>query len=171
VEEVLLVRDPTPRGRRRLREVGGRIDDDQSQRSPFGVTPGRTTIESSVVGLTPSISAAPSFPRTCYPVISSTLRRRSRSVALSSRPATASFDDRPSGLMKSVGYLRVSLPIPLHYVIRGCYRVTCTVAVSRCCRCRLTQYTYQTILRTHSQKTEPTSGCHPHDPEAGGRAG
>src|SRR5271156_4718512 len=89
---------PTPTGRRRLREVGGGSEDNQSERLPLGMMPSLTIIESSVVGLRPRISAAPSFPRTRHPVISSTLRKCSRSVSLRSRLTAASLDDTLGGL-------------------------------------------------------------------------
>src|SRR5277367_2068960 len=99
----LVINGITPTGRRRLREVGGRIEYHQSRRLPLGAMPSLTIIESSVVGLIPRISAAPSFPRTRQPVISSMLRRCSRSVSLRSRLVAASSDDTLGGLMKSLG--------------------------------------------------------------------
>jgi hypothetical protein len=53
--------DSTPTGRRRLREVGGRIEDRQSLRLPFGVMPGLTIMIGIKVRQKESLDHSPGF--------------------------------------------------------------------------------------------------------------
>src|ERR1019366_8089295 len=66
--------------------------------SPFrpGAIPSLTIMESSVVGFRLRISAAPFFPRTRHPVISSTSRTCPRSASMRSRLEAASLKADPA---------------------------------------------------------------------------